>query len=102
MTSMGLAKLLEELGELAQVAAKKLARMDEDEHWDGAGPLSRRLEDEIADVVAAGTFVTRKLGLDGGRIRARSDAKLELFEAWDAEDTVRAAEVFARIREMER
>lgn len=37
MTANGLAKLLEELGELSQVAAKKLAYFHTDEHPDGAG-----------------------------------------------------------------
>lgn len=49
MPAKGLAKLIEECGELQQIAGKKLAYYTTDEHPDGQGPLSTRLEDEIAD-----------------------------------------------------
>lgn len=52
----GLAKLLEELGELSQVCAKKLAYYHTDEHPDGAGSLRERMQEEIADVAAAMLF----------------------------------------------
>lgn len=92
MTSKGLAKLLEEagelqkeLGELSQVAAKKLARMDMDEHFDGAGSLARRLEDEMGDVIAAIQFVASTFELDPARIVARTETKLARFHAWNAD-----------------
>ena len=82
MHSKGLAKLLEELGELSQVAAKKLTCMNTDEHPDGAGSLAQRLEDEAADVLASIDFVTVTLGLDRQRIEDRRTVKHARFIAW--------------------
>ncbi len=83
MTMRGLAKLVEECGELSQIAAKKMACMDSDEHWDGAGSIARRMEDELADVAAIGTFIVQKFSLSGERIKVRSALKLALFQQWD-------------------
>lgn len=86
MTANGLAKLIEECGELIQVAGKKLACPDSDEHWDGAGLLSTRLEDEIADVMAACQFVIETHMLDGRhKISERKTRKLMLFREWHAQ-----------------
>lgn len=52
MTANGLAKLLEELGELAQVAAKKLAYFDTDVHPDGAAVRKDRWEWTVRRIVA--------------------------------------------------
>jgi NTP pyrophosphatase (non-canonical NTP hydrolase) len=82
MAARGLAKLIEELGELGQVAGKRLAYYRTDEHPDGKGPLSERLADEIADVMAACTLVVDLHGLDEERIRRRVAAKLATFRAW--------------------
>ena len=85
MTANGLAKLLEELGELGQVAAKKLAYFNTDEHPDGAGSLKIRMEQEMADVAAAMAFVQQQFGLDGRAIEARACVKLDLFQRWHAD-----------------
>lgn len=85
MTADGLAKLLEECGELSQVAAKKLAYFHTDEHPDGAGSLKTRLQDEMGDVIAACRFVADCFGLDEDAIEARYDKKLALFQKWHAE-----------------
>lgn len=85
MTAHGLAKLLEELGELTQVAAKKLAYFHTDVHPDGAGSLKQRLEEEMGDVQAAIVFVQRKLGLDPVNILRRSGVKYDLYQKWDAD-----------------
>lgn len=85
MTAKGLAKLLEECGELSQVAAKKLAYYDTDEHPDGAGPLSVRMENEMADVMAAIEFVAVRFGLDWDRIVSRKEQKIIRFVNWDAD-----------------
>lgn len=69
----GLAKLIEECGELMQVAGKRLAYYTIDKHPDGGPPLTTRLEDEIADVIAACQFVAEQHGLDMDRIHARAD-----------------------------
>lgn len=85
MTANGLAKLLEELGELSQVAAKRLAYFHTRTHPDGAGDLNRRMEDEIADVVAACRFVTQQFDLDPVHITMREARKLALFNEWHAD-----------------
>lgn len=79
----GLAKLTEECGELIQVASKKMARMDSDDHWDGAGSLKRRLEEEIADVHAILYVVMKNFDLNEQFILRRAVDKQELFFKWD-------------------
>lgn len=86
MTAKGLAKLIEECGELQQVAGKKLAYFNTDDHPDGS-LLSLRMQDEIADVIAAARFVARKFNLDCEEIEARIGRKFRLFERWDADPT---------------
>lgn len=94
----GLVKLSEECGELivecielylarkcarlSQVAAKKMTRMDSDEHWDGAGSLKERLENEIADTAAAMRIVSENLELDEERMKKRFEGKIKLFQKW--------------------
>ena len=82
MSNNGLTKLIEECGELTQIAAKKIAYPDTDAHPDGNGSMKLRLEDEIADVMAAIALVCDIYGLDGDRILARGDQKRELFRKW--------------------
>lgn len=82
MTMKGLAKLVEECGELTQVAAKKMARMETDQHWDGSGSLNARMEDEMADVRAAIAFVTETFGLNEDAIEFRATRKLHIFREW--------------------
>lgn len=77
----GISKLVEELGEVAQVAGKLIATGGQARHWDGTD-LRTRLEDELADLSAAIAFVVARNGLDDGRIAARREAKLLLFEEW--------------------
>ncbi len=93
MTANGLAKLLEELGELAQVAAKRLAYFHTSTHPDGAGDLSERMEAEMADVAAACAFVQQQFGLNGRAIENRACIKLALFQRWHA-DQGNGAECF--------
>lgn len=92
MCAKGVAKLSEEVGELQielgrlqQTLAKKLAYFHTDEHPDGAGPLSERLENEMGDVCGAIAFVVDRLGLNAERIDQRMAAKKALFMRWDAE-----------------
>ena len=82
MEKNGLVKLVEELGELSQIAAKKMAFMDTDNHPDGDGSMKERLEKEIADVFAAGIFVIERFDLDTTAIDARAQKKHDLFEYW--------------------
>lgn len=81
MSNRGLTKLVEECGELVQVAAKKTAYA-EGPHPDGAGDLNTRMEDEIADVLAACRFVVGEFGLNQTRIDERLLKKLTLFRVW--------------------
>ena len=82
MCSDGLTKLMEECGELVQIAAKKQAYTHTDIHPDGKGSLKKRLEDEIADVSAACAFVIATFELDDNRINERASRKLALFLKW--------------------
>lgn len=84
MAAAGVAKLIEEMGELHQVLGKKLAWWDtNDPHWDGS-ILSERMQDEMGDVLAAIEFVTDQLGLDGAAIEVRHMQKRALFDSWEA------------------
>lgn len=82
MSHKGLAKLAEELGELSQVVGKKLAYM-EGPHPDGGVSLDLRLEEEMGDVIAAISFVQKKLKLESAHIQLRAHHKLDLFQNWD-------------------
>lgn len=87
MTANGLAKLIEECGELTQVAGKKLAYFHTDEHPDGGPPLLNRMADEMADVIAAIHFVAANFGIDPGKVQDRAIHKLKLFGSWHADET---------------
>ncbi|HYW90990.1 MAG TPA: hypothetical protein VFA95_00765 [Gammaproteobacteria bacterium] len=77
-TANGLAKLVEECGELQQIAGKALVRMDR-ESAGPAGSLRTRLQEEMADMLAAADFVAETLVLDREQIGARRLAKLHKF-----------------------
>lgn len=77
----GISKLVEELGEVAQVAGKLIATGGRPGHWDGTD-LRTRLEDELADLSAAIAFVISQNALDTTRIADRRGAKLRQFEDW--------------------
>jgi len=79
----GIAKLIEECGELQQVLGKFLT-YGMGEHPDGKGSLDKRIEDEMADVLAAMRFVIVKHQvLDAARINFRATEKYALFLEWD-------------------
>lgn len=79
----GISKLIEELGEVAQVAGKLIATDGHDVHWEGTN-LRERMQEEIADLIAACTFVIEKNGLDSKFIADRVAHKLDLFQHWHA------------------
>ena len=83
MDKGGLTKLIEECGELTQIAAKKQAYFDVDDHPDGVGSMKVRMEEEIADVAAASMFVIDKFDLDVEAVFRRICLKLNLFKTWD-------------------
>ncbi len=74
---------MEECGELVQICGKKLAYFHTDTHPDGGPGLAERMEQEIADVFAAASFVVSAFGLDAGKINERAMMKLDRFKAWD-------------------
>ena len=84
MHAAGLTKLMEECGELIQVCAKKSAYFDVDIHPDG-NSLTAKMEEELADVFAAGAFVMGKFKLDEKKIEQRIIMKLARFRTWDRE-----------------
>jgi NTP pyrophosphatase (non-canonical NTP hydrolase) len=79
----GLTKVVEECGELIQVAGKIMALDGTFDHWDGTNLLDR-LEDEIADVEAALAFfrIHNELHIRKDRIATRIAHKLMLFRKW--------------------
>jgi NTP pyrophosphatase (non-canonical NTP hydrolase) len=85
MTAEGLVKLMEECGELVQIAAKRVAYYNTDTHPDGAGSMSHRLEEEVGDVLAAIDFVIGAHGLNHTRVKQRKESKLTLYRRWASE-----------------
>lgn len=81
----GLNKLMEECGELVQVSAKKAVcdEMGTDTHWDSPNSISKRLEDEIADVMAIIQVVILLHNLNDERIAERMLKKHDLFMKWE-------------------
>lgn len=88
MSFDGLTKLSEECGELQQIVAKKIAFFNVDKHPDGGPSMKKRLEDEIADVLAAIGLVSDNLGLDSDRIMKRAEKKRTLFRKWHSDPNV--------------
>lgn len=81
----GISKLVEEAGEVMQVAGKLMGSGGDILHWDGTN-LKERLEEEIADLLAACNFVVSYCKLDIPRIQARQSAKTALFLDWHNEN----------------
>lgn len=85
MSERGLTKLMEECGEVIQVAAKLIA-YPSGVHPDGGKDLYLRLEEELADLAASSYFVNEKLVLNSTTIHERAKKKLEMFRKWDEEN----------------
>ena len=77
----GLSKLIEEAGEVLQVAGKVLGVGGDRMHFDGTD-LRDRLEHELADLQAAIEFVIEKNGLNKQRIGVLRARKVKQFNAW--------------------
>jgi NTP pyrophosphatase (non-canonical NTP hydrolase) len=86
----GLSKLIEECGEVLQVAGKIIGAEGETLHWDGTD-LRERLTKEMGDLIAAVEYVTVKNELDIAAMRAQADSKLTLFRRWDSQTRDAAA-----------
>jgi NTP pyrophosphatase (non-canonical NTP hydrolase) len=85
----GLAKLIEEAGEVQQVIGKLMALGGDCDtpHFDGQGPLRERIENELADLSAALIFVAQHNAFDQEKINRRVKYKLARFENWHVQGT---------------
>ena len=84
----GMSKVIEEMGELAQVFGKLMGTGGEPKHWDGSN-LRERLIEELADVYAAVQFfaannLTKEEQFEWAK---RIGKKRELFDEWHAGGT---------------
>lgn len=88
---VGLSKLIEEAGEVTQVAGKLLATGGDVKHWDGTD-LAERLTEELGDLQAAVEFVVfMNPEIDSNAVGRRAGLKRATFRDWhdeqlDAED----------------
>lgn len=80
----GLSKLIEEAGEVQQVAGKLIMTGGDPGHWDGSD-LRERLTEELADLQAAIEFVSEHGHLDVDKLYERRADKLRLFRKWHRE-----------------
>lgn len=81
----GLAKLMEEMGELQQVLGKVMACDGPAAiYWDGQ-PLLPHIIDEMGDVRAAMIFFCEANDIPKGLVHGRADEKLAKFEHWHQE-----------------
>jgi NTP pyrophosphatase (non-canonical NTP hydrolase) len=84
----GISKLVEECGEVIQIAGKLLGTGGEEQHFSGLN-LRAALQEEIADVLAAIGYVIEHCNLDRAAIRERAMAKRKVFETWHREQIER-------------
>lgn len=77
----GVSKLVEECGEVLQIAGKLMGTGGQEMHWDGSN-LHMSFENELADLKAAILFVCDVNCLDGERFEERVQKKLARFRRW--------------------
>lgn len=82
----GLAKLVEECGEVLEVCGKLMNTRGHVKHWDGSD-LGERLHVELADLVAAVSTFVELNGLDSERIIDRAQEKVKTFVEWHSKPT---------------
>ena len=80
----GLAKLLEECGEVTQVCGKAIQMGGELEHYDGSN-IEERFIEELGDLQAAIDFFVMKNNLSLNAIKARAAGKMMNFLEWHIE-----------------
>lgn len=81
----GLSKLIEECGEVQQVAGKIIGAGGMVKHWDGSD-LAQRLTEEMADVVAViEYFVDSNPQISQFALQTRIREKHRLFHQWAKE-----------------
>jgi len=79
----GLAKLVEESGEVGQIAGKIMAVFGSATYYDGTN-LEAELEKELADLQASITFLIAERKLDVAAIENRKQEKLLKYYRWKA------------------
>jgi NTP pyrophosphatase (non-canonical NTP hydrolase) len=77
----GLAKLVEETGELVHVLSRVIATDGGPFDFDG-NLHQHKVQNEIADVFAAARFFIEENGLESDYINKRAEEKLILFRGW--------------------
>lgn len=78
----GLSKVVEECGEVLQVAGKLMGSKGDPNHFDGTH-LSRRLEEELGDLLAAiDFFMGYANDISSFNIQQRKQLKYKLFYDW--------------------
>lgn len=80
----GLSKVIEEAGELQQVAGKLIGSGGDLRHWDGTD-LKERLLEELSDTLAACEFFIQKNNFSRRAISIRTESKLKKYERWHTE-----------------
>jgi len=78
----GIFKLTEECGELLTDIGK-LAVFPDVPHPDGKGLMNPRIQDELADVLAAVQYFIENNDFDKNYINNRKEEKLKKFKQWE-------------------
>lgn len=79
----GMSKLVEECGEVLQIAGKLMMTAGKIEHWDGAGPLDVRMAEEVCDLFAAARAFFQLNGMDGNPVYVQRELrKYQQFLKW--------------------
>ena len=91
MLHNGVAKLIEECGELQQIAGKMLNFPDVEYHpdsmtYENPKTMLQRLQEEIADVEAACYYVAKKYRLNYTEVVNRTSKKVAQYEEWEKGD----------------
>lgn len=83
----GLSKLVEECGEVLQIAGKLMGTGGAIEHWDGKGPLDVRMAEEVCDLFAAARAFFQLNGFDGIPVYMQRELhKYHLFLKWHSDN----------------
>lgn len=89
----GLAKVIEECGEVIQVLGKLVSKGDLDHTWPnidgtmrGSGDLTDSVHEELGDVLAAVSFfILNNDEIDEVRVLTRQEEKMATFRRWHNE-----------------
>ena len=85
LVRQGANKVQEECGELLQALAKREAAGPGRRHWDGS-LVDLRVEEEMADVLAAIQYAAERMGLNQKLIAARMEKKYALYCKWERDE----------------